>query len=82
MSARPLSALALKLRRELEARGLTTSPQCPACGDQHDPKDFARSGLCRSCDAERQAMSEQWAEEQAEVIYDAVYGDLELRSEP
>jgi hypothetical protein len=53
MSRRP-SPLAARLRGELLQRpGFGVKPRCPACGEEREPRDFSRSGICQPCEMER-----------------------------
>jgi hypothetical protein len=43
------SLTAVRLRRQLTAAGLTTTPTCPRCRTACPPQDFTPAGICRAC---------------------------------
>ena len=81
--ARPLSAFAARLRRQLLAQpGITPRPVCPGCREQVEPGAFTRIGLCVACTVDRRAEWEELTRELwARAVRDAAYGDLGLPAE-
>lgn len=39
-----------RLRRQLEARGLTRRPVCPCCQREADARSFTTRGICAACE--------------------------------
>jgi hypothetical protein len=68
------------LQRKLLAQpGIGARPTCPACGHQRQPADFTgKSGYCRFCTSELDAVIDQWQRDQSEAVRGAAYGDLGL----